>query len=346
MDSVFPPVTVGSDGSIRAKVFVKNSGRAVKALPVALFRSASGKELKPSEIESPPPVDIPAGVSAFALPLSMPLPKLEPSDFPLNGWLILRDSQNPDKALTSKAMEIKGVLGPSTGADRNLLKYALMFAVTGIALAGFISMLNGNGFKVLFHRMGKPEWKFESSWSSTITIVGSAVIPILTNYGAPEQGGILSKKSYLIVSLMLGALVLLAPGIYGLFSRTVQAKDNFGASVVESQGYVLLFLAAALFTMTGVLAQLGLLRLLFNDVAAAGVLSPSTARFWCDLLRGLQAILLIHAVASIVQTIRAQSLPTADAEGTQPRQIQRAGVQLNAATVGNVKPQLPGWSLL
>ncbi|HZF12324.1 MAG TPA: hypothetical protein VFE33_26345 [Thermoanaerobaculia bacterium] len=66
----------------------------------------------------------------------------------------------------------------------------------------------------------------------------------------------MSKKTYVIVSLLLAAIVGLAPDVYSLFNRTVQTQDDSGTSVPQTQGYVVLFLAAALCTLTGVLAQL------------------------------------------------------------------------------------------
>ncbi|MFL6259756.1 MAG: hypothetical protein ACJ76Y_08605 [Thermoanaerobaculia bacterium] len=189
-------------------------------------------------------------------------------------------------------------------------------------------------------------WSFANSWSSNLTIAGTIVTNLVAFPGLPDHGDTLGKKTYIIVSLMLTALIGLAPGVYNLFSKTVQAKDDNGASAVQSQGYVCLFLSAAFLTMTGAIAQLGLIDLLLNDVAAAGTLSLATARFWHYLLVILQIALWAHAIVSMTKTIEMQSAPRNDAEGNQPSRILRAGIQLDAATVNNVRQQLPDWSLL
>jgi hypothetical protein len=139
--------------------------------------------------------------------------------------------------------------------------------------------------------------------------------------------------------------VALAPGVYNLFRKAVQTQSAAGVSGVQYQGRVVLFLVAGLFTMTGALAQLGVLSFLMDDIAAVGMLSPSTADFFKYLSIALQALLWVYAVASIVEAIHLQSTPAAEAVGSQPKRLLRAGIQ-GDATIANVKAALPDWPLL
>jgi hypothetical protein len=68
----------------------------------------------------------------------------------------------------------------------------------------------------------------------------------------------------------------------------------------------LMFLIAAIFTVTGALSQFELLRLMMGDLSTAGVLSQPTADRLRDLWRALQVATLIYAGVSLVQAVRTQ----------------------------------------
>ncbi len=342
MDTSFPAITVRQDGLIKTAVYVRSSLKDdVSVVPTLFLRQASGVAMEPIPLSAIP---IPKLSVGFGLPIVFKLRCVREISFPLSGWLSLTPlSPSPS---TVKPLEIREVAGPGTGADWSLLERALLLAAAGTLLAGFAVTQWGRRGGALLHRMGKPTWSGVGSWISNLTIAGAIVGNLVLFSGLPDHGDMLGKKAYAIVSLMLAALVGLAPGVYGLFSRAVQTKDDRGMSVVQVQGYVCLFLVTAFLTIVGAIAQLGLMDLLFSDVAATGTLSPATAECWHYFLVILQIALWMHAVVAMIRTVEAQSVTKADAEGTQPDKISPSGTQLDAAIVPNVKRQLPDWSLL
>jgi hypothetical protein len=349
VDATLPTANTGSDGKIRASVYVKNAtDRCLEASLQVTLRSASGSKIIPAKV-SGPRVTVPKSASSFGLSLTI-IPEAKPSleDYPLSGWLTLETLQSTGPPPATKSLEIKAISGPNSGNEWVLLRCALLAAAVAVGIAGLTVIWryrSKGGLKVLLHRMGSPSWSFTDSWSSTITIAGAIVISLLNFAGLPDQGHTLSKKTYGLISLLLAALIGLAPGMYSLFRKPVQAKDAASALVVQYQGIVLLFLVAAMFTMTGVVAQLGLLGVLFEDLCVAGLLSPEAASLFHGLMIALQILLWVYSVLSIVQTIETQSVSSADAEGTQPSRLFLSGT-VDSATAATVRHQLPDWPLL
>jgi hypothetical protein len=375
VDTTFPAASTGTDGKINVLVFVRSSAKQQPHVsPTVVLRSVSGENITPIGVTLKEPLPKSSkSTDVFGLPLTITLPKVGLAAFPLSGWLIIEPIpaaptstpsaatpqaatgppappadragvDRPDK-ITPAKLEIRAISGPGTGAEWRLLKYALIAAGAGVLIATLV-LIWLLKFSVLWHRMGKSRWDFQNSWSSTLTIAGTIVGLVVSAAALPDQGATLSKKTYTIVGIILAALITLAPGVYNLFRKAVQAKSADATAEIQFQGIVTFFLAAALLTVTGSLAQLGLLGFLFHDIAAAGSLSPATAIFLQRLCTVLQVLIWIYSVTSIVQTVRTQSSSAPEAEGTQPVRMVRAGVQLDPATAADVKHQLPDWPLL
>lgn len=342
VDTSFPAVMPDADGKIHATVFVSNPAKVARTVSITIeLRSALGARVEvASAAITPATQPVPASTPLHALAFVAAIPARPPEEFPLTGWIAVTtaaDAGDPASVSRGKAIEIKGILGRSTGADWPLLEFALLAAVAA-TLAGAIVAVSRDGFAVLAHRMGRPTWTFADSWSSTLTVAGAMFTAVIGFAGLPDQGHMFSKRTYGILSLTLTGLIGLAPGIYNVFRKPVERQAG-GVTTVQYQGFVAFFLLAVLFTMTGVVAQLGVLRALFTDLAAASVVSVETAEAFGKLFRGLQGLLLVYAAVSVAQTLRGQSIRT-------KKHLALEAAAVKAAVAAPVADPLPDWPLL
>jgi len=147
----------------------------------------------------------------------------------------------------------------------------------------------------------------------------------------------MSRRSYAMTSVLLTGLLGLAPLVYGLFSRIV----NRGG-LPETEGVVLLFLVAALCTMTAAFGQIALILLLLDDFAAAQLLGQGTTMALWMLFVALRLLLAVYGVMSIRQTVIDQEHQVE--EDNQDRRCDRAARP--GATPEAVRSRRPPWSLL
>jgi len=338
------PLTLIATGNttVHGTVFLTNQADADRTIALTcVLRSASGEQVPivATTVNSNPlsPSKEPVPVT-FGLTLST----RAPDDFPLTGYITFTFTDapgtkgGPKGSMKPLAITVKSGMGG--GAEWPLLRHAFMAAAIAVAfVAIFITVTEGRG--VLIHRMGKPLWSFTESWSSTVTI-GAAVMTSLVGFaGLPEQGHTLSKSTYGVMSLITVGLVGLAPGVYNLFRKPVETQAVAGVPApVQYQGLVVMFLVAALFTVTGALAQLGLLKFLVADLAVAGIVAQPTATALGVLWWGLQGVSLLYAVLSLLQTVRAQTTKGADGPAAKLF-LRRPGAAARSTA-------LPDWNLL
>lgn len=337
------PLTLIASGNttVHGTVFLTSQADADKTIALTcVLRSASGEQVPivATNVGSNPlsPSKEPVPVR-FGLTLS----KRAPDDFPLTGYLTFTftDAAGTKGGKGSmKPLPITVKSGMGSGAEWPLLRHAFMAAAIAIAFVAIvITVTDGRG--VLIHRMGKPLWSFTESWSSTVTI-GAAVMTSLVGFaGLPEQGHTLSKSTYGVMSLITVGLIGLAPGVYNLFRKPVETEAVDGVpGPIQYQGLVVMFLVAALFTVTGALAQLGLLKFLVADLAVAGIVAQPTARALEVLWWGLQGVSLLYAVLSLLQTVKAQTTTGADGAAAKLFLRRRGAAARSTA--------LPDWNLL
>jgi hypothetical protein len=135
-------------------------------------------------------------------------------------------------------------------------------------------------------------WDFSRSWATNVSslagIIGVTIVTAVTTDFKPFTGTV--KSSFVVTSLLMGAIVVAAPSIYTLLQK--ERDDQMVGSVGG-------FVTASMFTIWGTVAQILLqAALLFMFIAesfrsrAALVLVPTT------LLLGL-LILFPYAVRSI-----------------------------------------------
>jgi hypothetical protein len=346
VDTVAPSL-VASGRGVEGTVFVRNPTGVERTVSLAVtLRSAAGRSLGTIPASLPSNV-VSASAQVFGLPFSIPLSGLKSDDFPLAGWLTLRTSSKMgvDRSDVEEVatLEVKGIVNQTSDGDWPPLGLGALAAGGAVLIGGMWVARKDIG--VLVQRMGSPTWSFTESWSSTMTIGGAILTSILGFAALPEQGHALSKKTYGMLSLLAAALVSLAPGVYNFFRVPTGTKTESQAAI-QYQGYVLLFLAAAFLTLTGVLTQFGLLYLLFGDIARAGLVSMMTGLFFRVVTLILGILLWLHAVTSIVLAIESYSLAAGDCE---ERTAQEKGLQSRLRDpdlVAQMKRPLDSWPLL
>jgi hypothetical protein len=288
------------------------------------------------------PVRIPIGGRPAAVTVIADLSSQPGDAFPLAGVMILETSPaaagNQDPAVIGiKTLPIASIERRSDGAEWPMLYGAFLWALLPILLVVIVLAVRMPG--ALRLRLGSPMWSFTDSWSSTITVAGAILTGLIGFAGLPDYGHAMSKKTYGIASLLFSSLIMLAPGVFNLFRRTMSVTSTSGAIVQQTQGLVPFFLAAALLTTAGVLAQLKLLGTLFQDLGTAAVISVQTAAAFTLLTAVLQVVLVVYAGVSTYLTVNEQAVYQA---------------ALKAAAANNIAPapaaappaQLPHWKLL
>ncbi len=340
VDATFPSTSVGSDGRLTVTVFVSNTTESDATGVVALvLRSALGKAVT-ATIDKPR-ATIARGGRPVPITFTADLASQPVDAFPLSGWLVLESTatDTSQTALPAKTLLIPAVERRNDGAEWPLLYRSFWAAFIAVLLAVLFLVRRP---EVFMFRMGSPTWSFTESWSSTLTIAGTILTGLLGFAGLPDYGHTMSRKTYGIASLLFSTLIMLAPGVYNLFRKTTQVKNEAGMLVPQTQGIVLFFLAAALLTTTGVLAQLKLLNALFSDLAGAAIISMTTASVFGFICLMLQFVLCVYAAASSAQTVKEQAeFQKAIKEGTQRQDA--AGKRFEAALAS---PRLPDWPLL
>ena len=289
--------------TVRGTAFLANRAEVDRNLSLTcVLRTASGA-VQPC-FATPAAVQIVKSTLTNAQPFSITLGDHSLDDFPMNGYVAIAftDTEGTRGAVKPFAISIKP--GTSTGQDYELFRGAFLWALGVVLAATVIICIVCKSLYILFHRMGSPTWSFTSSWSSTITIGAAVVTSFVGFVGLPEYGHTLSKSGYAIGSLIAAGLVGLAPGVYNLFRKPV--KGGTTPETVQYQGLVIMFLVAAIFTITGALAQLELLRLMMGDLAMAGLLSAPTGGALGWLWRGVQGATIVYAAFSLMQAVKSQ----------------------------------------
>ena len=128
----------------------------------------------------------------------------------------------------------------------------------------------------------------------------------LTSFSAfPEYPQTMSKKSYLLLSLLLSAIIGLAPAIFNLWRLPTPVTDPTGTQTTQNQGLVVFFFAAALVALTGGLGQLQLLGFVLGDLRSAAFLSESLGNSLVLASHALFWVVLLASILSLVTTVSA-----------------------------------------
>jgi hypothetical protein len=154
---------------------------------------------------------------------------------------------------------------------------------------------------------GEPKWTAQS-WSSNLALGGALLTPILTIAGLPAVTHYASKTSYTTLSVFYGALVALAPAVFGL----LKGRDPKQRDIVR-----MLALASAV-TVWATVGQLGTAALLVLELAAARVLSGLSAYAAVGLFAAIAVLVAVHAIRVFFEGPVPATRPAATGGGTTP----------------------------
>ena len=134
--------------------------------------------------------------------------------------------------------------------------------------------------------MGASVFTPTSSLTTNVTVIGTLVTTFMSSTALPENPHLATKTTYVVLSLIFGLAVLLAPVLY-----------NFGATPVsetERKGYVWWFLVSVALTIWAVIGQLGVLILLLREFADRFVISGLTRNIAIGVLLAIAAAAAVY----------------------------------------------------
>ena len=183
----------------------------------------------------------------------------------------------------------------------------------------------------LDYRMGAPSWKASESWSSNLTVGAGLVNAVMTLAVATDFTVFMTKPSYGALTMLLGALVVLAPIVYGISRHKVSVSTSpLDPPVFE--GAVSVFLVAGALTLWASAGQLLTFSLLIGEVWRAGALSGVVAAVIAVLTLGVLYALLNYGHSSMLE---------AAMEAKEPGKKVTGGREARTGT-----ERAPAWSLL
>jgi len=276
--------------------------------------------------------------------------------YPLNGFVIARPADDSawSPALPRATLALSGIgLDSAPTKDRDIVAGSAVFAAIVVAVS-FIVCSALWGRWLLSTRMGSATFSFTDSWSNALMIGGPLLTAFLTNFTAfPEQAHTMSKRSYLLLSLLLSALIALGPAIFNLVKLPTRVENADGTTSTQNQGLVLFFFLAAMIALTGGFGQLRLLQYVLADLTSAAFLSESLGNGLVLVSELLFWLVVAASIVSLVTTVAAATARRAppaatsstSAVGAAARAASALQDAVNAAPAPSRGSSLPTWSL-
>jgi hypothetical protein len=285
-----------------------------------------------------------SGKSAAVVKVQLTFPKGWRRDWPpsvASGVLGILSDNNRYEG-TPKRLRVLAPSGSRWQTTVVLLPAALSLLV---ALAAAV-YLRRNGIGLL-DRMGAPNWRASESWSSNLTVGAGLANGVLALAVISDLTVFMTKPAYGVVTMLLSALVILAPIVYGLFRRARTAQESTVEPTVATRlqllqpaakeqfdGYVVMFLAAAALTLWASGGQLLTFALLIGELWSAAALNTPVAVVIVGLVLMVFVALFVYGGKSMAAApVKTQAMLNA-----QTRQSGREGVIAPA--------RVPEWSLL
>jgi hypothetical protein len=160
-------------------------------------------------------------------------------------------------------------LSPGLRPERNWPETLVIGALIATALlVGAIMLLaKVKGQRIYLGKKAPgPKWSFES-WATTLTAVGAIVGTVVASAAYPSDPVEISKDSLVAMTLLFGALVVIAPFVF-------QALRNPRSDAADQEaglwGYSWALLLACAITCWAVLGELGCLSLLCRELIGSG----------------------------------------------------------------------------
>ena len=178
---------------------------------------------------------------------------------------------------------------------------------------------------LLTQPMGKQEWDFSSSWTTSITALGGFL-------GAVVTAQISSDQNQVGLNLFFGLLVLLAPIFYRTTARYAlpDQESTQTDSVAEPQGCVFGFFLTTLITLWAVFGELITITIMLTNMSQNphGV-QPIQVFFWIFLGIALLSM-VVYTLQAIPWTVEEQITIAYESQRKEPA----------------TRPALPAWKLL
>jgi hypothetical protein len=135
--------------------------------------------------------------------------------------------------------------------------------------------------------IGDPTWDFSKSWASNVTVVGAILGTVLSAKVLPATTVVVSPSGYTALSLLFGALVVVAPL---LFVATRKGRADAKGPVYTGYGWA--FLVASSVTLWGVIGQLTTVGLVLYEAEHSTALARGAViPVWCVI--GLALLLVV-----------------------------------------------------
>jgi len=253
--------------------------------------------------EGPCQLSLSGNSGVVPIQLNIEVPEAPRDAYPLNGLVILQPEGHAKWAESRPraTLPLAGIaLERPPETDWSLIVRSSWAAFGAVATAGVICWVLW-GWTLPFRRMGTATFSFTDSWSNALMLGTPLLTAFLTTFTAfPEYPQTMSKKSYLLLSLLLSAVIGLAPAIFNLWRLPTPVTAPDGTQTTQNQGLVLFFLFSAFVALTGGLGQLRLLRLVLGDLQNAGLVS---ARLGGGLVWASEALFWIVLAASIISMV-------------------------------------------
>lgn len=185
---------------------------------------------------------------------------------PVSGQIVIAGGATP----VAESATVSPALQPS--ADWPLLIVIIGFGSAALFFGGLATAVaRKKGLSWLGKSAPSPKWSFES-WATHLTAVGALLGTVLGTASLPETPTQIDKTSLVALSLLFGALVVVAPFVFEAIQRPTQptsAESEGGSGFV---GVLLLSCAITFGAVIGEIVTLGLASWEITGGGAGGVL--------------------------------------------------------------------------
>jgi hypothetical protein len=327
LDTAAPAMVVDKDGMLAGSVVVANSTAAPQTVNVKVFLRSSRGRLVETDDAKPQVVQPGVAVLEFATRVTA-----NTTDYPLNGLVILLEASAAPSTPRRVQLALSNIAldRPSESRAWQVVRSAGLVATLAVIVAVALLCL-AKGAGALAASMGPSGSSLADGWSAALILGGPLLTALLGFVGFPEYPESMSKKSYMLLSVLLGGLIALAPNIYGLFRVPTPVTDSAGKPAIQNQGVAWLFIISAWFTLVGCTGQIALLQLVFKDLAAAGALPQELGSALGALMTLLWFAVPLYGAIAMANTVVSQYKLRSPVRGVDATRA---------------PSELPGWSVL
>ncbi|HEY1833396.1 MAG TPA: hypothetical protein VGG08_03080 [Solirubrobacteraceae bacterium] len=170
----------------------------------------------------------------------------------VSGELVINGGAKP----VAQSVEVMPALQPSASWPALIVGVSLGLALLLIAIVA-LSVGRIKGWQRLGEPAPPPQWSFES-WATHLTAVGAVLGTVLGSASLPATPRQIDKTSLVSLSLLFGALVVVAPFVFQAIQSPRASKPAGGD---ERSGYTWVLLLSCALTLGAVLGELATLGL-------------------------------------------------------------------------------------